>query len=54
MNNKLFESQWQATKEALCEGRDLTHNQDGTPNPNKKQAMALLFCSSSLSERASS
>lgn len=41
--NKLFESQWKATKEALCEGRDLTHNQDGTPNPNKKQAMATVL-----------
>jgi hypothetical protein len=41
--NKLFESQWLRTKEALCEGRDLTHNQDGTPNPNKKQAMATVL-----------
>src|SRR5882672_8248339 len=41
--NKLFESQWKQTKEALCEGRDLTHNQDGTPNPNKKQAMATVL-----------
>src|SRR3984957_19156834 len=43
MNNKLFESQWQRTKEALCEGRDLTHNQDGTLNHNKKQAMATVL-----------
>ena len=41
--NKLFESQWQRTKEALCEGRDLTHNQDGTLNHNKKQAMATVL-----------
>lgn len=41
--NKLFESQWMKTKNALCEGRDLTHNQDGTPNPNKKQAMATVL-----------
>ena len=41
--NKLFESQWLRTKEALCEGRDLTHNQDGTPNPNKKQAMMTVL-----------
>jgi hypothetical protein len=37
--NKLFESQWKATKAALCEGRDLTHNQDGSANPNKKKVM---------------
>ena len=41
--NRLFESQWMKTKEALCEGRDLTHNQDGTPNPNKKQMMATIL-----------
>lgn len=41
--NKLFESQWQATKKALCEGRDLTHNMDGTPNPNKKKMMETLL-----------
>lgn len=41
--NKLFESQWKQTKAALCEGRDLTHNQDGTPNPNKKQMMDTVL-----------
>lgn len=41
--NKLFESQWQATKKALCEGRDLTHNMDGTPNPNKRKMMETLL-----------
>ncbi len=41
--NKLFESQWARTKEALCEGRDLTHNQDGTANPNKKQTMMTVL-----------
>lgn len=41
--NKLFESQWQATKKALCEGRDLTHNMDGTPNPNKKAMMETVL-----------
>lgn len=40
---KLFESQWQATKKALCEGRDLTHNMDGTPNPNKKKVMETVL-----------
>jgi hypothetical protein len=41
--NKLYETQWQQTKAALCEGRDLTHNQDGTVNPNKKQAMETIL-----------
>ena len=41
--NKLFESQWQATKKALCEGRDLTHNMDGSPNANKKKTMETLL-----------
>lgn len=41
--NKLFESQWQATKKALCEGRDLTHNMDGTPNANKKRTMETIL-----------
>jgi hypothetical protein len=41
--NKLFESQWKQTKAALCEGRDLTHNQDGTLNANKKQMMETVL-----------
>lgn len=41
--NKLFESQWKATKAALCEGRDLTHNQDGTLNLNKKKVMETVL-----------
>lgn len=41
--NKLFESQWQATKKALCEGRDLSHNQDGTLNSNKKKMMETVL-----------
>lgn len=40
---KLFESQWQATKKALCEGRDLTHNMDGSPNANKKAMMETVL-----------
>lgn len=40
---KLFESQWQATKKALCEGRDLTHNMDGTPNANKRKMMETIL-----------
>lgn len=41
--NKLFESQWKQTKAALCEGRDLTHNQDGSINSNKKQMMETVL-----------
>ena len=40
---KLFESQWAATKEALLEGADLTHNQDGSRNANKRQMMNILL-----------
>ncbi len=40
---KLFESQWSATKKLLCEGKDLTHNQDGTLNPNKKKMMETVL-----------
>jgi len=40
---KLFESNWKATKEALCEGRDLMVNMDGTPNPNKKKVMETIL-----------
>jgi Major capsid protein Gp23 len=41
--NKLFETQWVRTKEALCEGRDLTHNQDGSRNEHKKQMMSTIL-----------
>jgi hypothetical protein len=41
--NKLFESQWKRTKEALLEGDDLTHNMDGTKNANKRQVMDILL-----------
>lgn len=40
---KLFESQWSVTKKALCEGKDLTHNQDGTLNPTKKAIMETVL-----------
>jgi hypothetical protein len=40
---KLFESQWSVTKKALCEGKDLTHNQDGTLNPTKKAIMETIL-----------
>jgi hypothetical protein len=41
--NNVFESQWQATKKALCEGRDLAHNQDGTINSNKRKMMETVL-----------
>jgi hypothetical protein len=41
--SKLFESQWEATKKALCEGRDLTHNQDGSVSQSKKKMMETLL-----------
>jgi hypothetical protein len=41
--SKLFESQWKATKNALLEGRDLTHNQDGSLNANKRRTMEVLL-----------
>lgn len=40
---KLFESNWKATKEALCEGADLTKNMDGSLNPNKKKVMEAVL-----------
>jgi len=39
----LFESNWKATKEALCEGRDLQVNMDGSPNPNKQKVMETVL-----------
>lgn len=43
MSKNLFESQWQATKQALCEGNDLTHNFDGSLNANKKKIMETVL-----------
>jgi hypothetical protein len=40
---KLFESNWKATKEALCEGKDLLVNMDGSANPNKKKVMDTVL-----------
>lgn len=40
---KVFESNWKATKEALCEGADLSKNMDGTLNPNKKKVMETVL-----------
>lgn len=39
----LFESNWKATKEALCEGRDLQVNMDGSANPNKQKVMETVL-----------
>jgi len=41
--SKLFESNWNKTKEALCEGRDLLVNMDGSPNPTKKKIMETVL-----------
>ena len=41
--SKLFESQWSVTKKMLCEGKDLTHNQDGSANPTKKRMMETVL-----------
>jgi len=40
---KLFESQWNATKQALCEGKDLETNQDGSANSTKKKVMETIL-----------
>jgi hypothetical protein len=40
---KLFESRWQATKAALLEGEDLSRNQNGTMNPNKRKVMDTVL-----------
>ena len=43
MSKQLFESQWKATKAALCEGRDLETNQDGSRNETKKRVMEICL-----------
>lgn len=43
MTNKLFESQWVQTKQALCEGADLTRNFDGSINTTKKKMMETVL-----------
>lgn len=40
---KLNESQWSVTKKLLCEGKDLSHNQDGSLNPTKKKVMETVL-----------
>ena len=41
--SKLIENRWAATKEALCEGSDLTKNFDGSFNATKRDTMAVLL-----------
>lgn len=43
MSRNLFESHWGNMKAALLEGRDLTHNFDGTVNANKQQMMETIL-----------
>ena len=43
MSKKLFESNWQATKEALLEGKDLQYNMDGSLNENKRKMMEVVL-----------
>ncbi len=40
---KIMENRWAATKEALCEGSDLTKNFDGSFNATKRDTMAVLL-----------
>jgi hypothetical protein len=41
--SKLFESNWKATREALCEGKDLQFNMDGSANSTKKKTMETIL-----------
>lgn len=40
---KLFENNWKAAKEVLCEGQDLLVNMDGTPNATKKRVLETVL-----------
>lgn len=40
---KLYDAQWAVTKKMLCEGADLTRNQDGSANSTKKQVMETVL-----------
>lgn len=40
---KLYDAQWAVTKKMLCEGADLTTNQDGSANATKKQMMETVL-----------
>ena len=41
--NKLFETQWARTKNALLEGRDISHNMDGTKSSTKRKMMETVL-----------
>jgi hypothetical protein len=41
--NKLFETQWARTKNALLEGRDISHNMDGTKSTTKRKMMETVL-----------
>lgn len=41
--SKLFESNWMATRDALCEGADLLVNMDGSPNATKRKVMETIL-----------
>lgn len=43
MTQKLFESNWAKTKEMLLEGRDISHNQDGSKSTTKRKMMEILL-----------
>ena len=51
MSKQLFESQWKATKAALCEGSDLERNQDGSKNETKKAVLAHRLSNSDFKEQ---
>jgi len=54
--NKLFETQWARTKNALLEGRDISHNMDGSKSANKRKMMETVLDNTrrSLMESATS
>lgn len=41
--SKLFESNWAAIKNGLLEGRDVSHNQDGTKSTTKRQVLDIVL-----------
>jgi hypothetical protein len=41
--NKLFETQWKRTKDALLEGRDISHNMDGSKSSTKRKMMETVL-----------
>lgn len=41
--SKLFESNWASIKTGLLEGRDVSHNQDGTKSSTKRQVLDIVL-----------